>query len=97
MDTLYTPHEHKFARIMINRIFYLYILFPKTIDAGNKFSIPHVFKAQGVFENFAFWDTVCISVKLYHIKKVTNKSNVLFHVEISGVIRFFLGLAGFEK
>jgi len=55
-----------------------------------------VFKAQGVIENFAFWDTVCNSVKLYLSKKMKNKPNVLFHVEISGVIRFLI-LVVFEK
>ena len=72
------------------------LLFCKTISAVNRnFLSLMVFKAQGVFECFAFWDTVCISVKLYQ------KPNVLFQVEISGVIRFFLGfvdgLVVFEK
>ena len=70
------------------------LLFRKTIDAVNRtFVSLMVFRTQGVFENFAFWDTVCNSVKLYLIKKV----NGLFHVEISGVIKFFLGVAVFEK
>ena len=71
------------------------LVFRKTIDAVNRtFLSLMVFKAQGVFEIFAFWDTVCNSVKLHLIK---NKPNVLFHVEISGVIRFFLGVAVIEK
>ena len=41
------------------------LLFRKTIDAVNRtFVSLMVFKTQGVFENFAFWDTVCNSVKL---------------------------------
>ena len=74
------------------------LLFRKTINAVNRtFLSLMVFRTQGVFENFAFWDTVCNSVKLYLIKKVKNKPNVLFHVEISSVIRLFLGVAVFEK
>ena len=74
------------------------LLFSKTIDTVKKnFLYLIIFKAQGVFDNFAFWDTVCISVKLYRIKKVKNKFNVLFHEEISGLISFFLDVAVFEK
>ena len=74
------------------------LLFRKTIDAVNRtFLSLMVFRTQGVFENFAFWGTVCNSVKLYLIKKVKNKPNVLFNVEISDVIIFFLGVAVFEK
>ena len=64
-------------------------LFCQTEDAVNKIFIAlFVSELQGLFENFAIWDTPCISVIVKGIEKAKTAYCRTFYVEYSGVVCF---------
>ena len=73
------------------------LLFSQTEDAITRILIAlFVFLIQGVFENVAFWGTLCISATVQVIKKVKSGLNRHFYVDCSGVVGFISEQIFFE-